>query len=948
MKKLMSGKEYKTKIGKLLGEKVGKGVNEFYFYKILSPENVLSALESYKEGGLLQSMYHSVRVAKQKASHLAVQMKNPFKKFLDDKENAWEGDSEKGGKNGRKYSYRDKLNVCKINVNGAELTLGEAIYLLMLTKRSEAHAGLMENGYIVFDENNQKRLKVKLEDIDRARDLIYNQLDKTDLKFLQMAEEFFNKTSSKIKHDADMKIFGYSNIIDGYYVPMIRDRYSRMQGVTDARQGISSIVTVYNKSFNQNLVANAKALEGKNIMSIINDHADGLAEYSEMYLPLKAFDRVYNKAVSTSDGEARSIREVLNNDIWNGTESYFKDLFADIQGQRKKDDNVVDSIVGKLRSSAVNSVLGANIKVVATQTTSLGAATQVIEPKYITKASAVILKRDVSELRERAYKYSDIIEPRAFDMGAIKAQGNIDKVTKIGEKSGFLIGWMDERVCLSIFHAAELKVQEQTGDAIGTEENAIRAAKIADETIYTTQAMSDATERSALQRSGSEIAKLFSMFTSDTVKNLSHLWGNLMKYQAHKARADAGDAKYQAMLKQDAADLGRSVRSLAITGIMMGLITQAFKYLYAKEEEEPEDKVKDFFIDIASSTLNVFPIVSDIVDKVFFDYDISMNVLDVANDTLESVGNGFDLIGKGMSGEYVSTQKAAGTTIDVIMSGAQLFGIPVKPVERTITGLMRRFVPSMVYGYDSMFTNPSYTADLKKAVENGDDNLAEYVLDQLYKNEVNGTYTSAELEEVARLYELTDEEGKHYNVLPQKIGTEINGVKLNAAQRKKFMSIYSGASNEVTKLIGSAYYSSLTDEQRAKAIKNIYSMYYDRAAAEVVGKEWSNAVAYSYLTDNYTALFAAQAYKSGLAEQKDASGKKITVGEQFVEYAKNMGLSESDYVVITYANGVRGKSNRADILTYINSLSLAPEIKAQIAKRLGFEFKDGVVREKEE
>ena len=339
---------------------------------------------------------------------------------------------------------------------------------------------------------------------------------------------------------------------------------------------------------------------------------------------------------------------------------------------------------------------------------------------------------------------------------------------------------------------------------------------------------------------------------------------------------------------------------------------------------------------------------SDIVDKVFFDYDISMNVLDVANDTLESVGNGFDLIGKGMSGEYVSTQKAAGTTIDVIMSGAQLFGIPAKPVERTITGLMRRFVPSMVYGYDSMFTNPSYTADLKKAVENGDDNLAEYVLDQLYKNEVNGTYTSAELEEVARLYELTDEEGKHYNVLPQKVGSEVNGVKLKAAQRKKFMSIYSGASDEVTKRIGSTYYSSLTDEQRAKAIKNIYSMYYDRAAAEVVGKEWSNAVAYSYLTDNYTALFAAQAYKSGLAEQKDASGKKITVGEQFVEYAKNMGLSESDYVVITYANGVRGKSNRAALIAYINSLSLAPEIKAQIAERLGFEIKDGVVREKEE
>ena len=945
---ITKGKEYKTKIGEIFGKKVGKGVNEIYFYKILSPENVLGALESYRNGGLLQSMYHSIRVARQKAGHLAVQMKKPFEEFLDDKENAWEGNEEQGGKNGKKYSYRDKLNLRKVNVNGAELTLGEAIYLLMLTKREEAHAGLRENGYIVYDENNQKRLKVKLEDIGAARDLIYNQLDKTDLKFLEMAEEFFNKTSSRVKHDADMNIFGYSNIIDGYYVPMIRDRYSRMSGVTDARQGVMSIVTVYNKSFNQNIVANAKALEGKNIMSIINDHADGLAEYSEMYLPLKAFDRVYNRAVAASDGEVRSIREVLNNEVWNGTEQYLKDLFKDVQGQRERRDNVVDTVVGKLRSGWVNSVLGANVKVVVTQTTSLGAATQIIEPRFITQASATIAKKDISELRERAYKYSDIIEARSFDMGALKAQGNIEKVSKIGEKSGFLIGWMDERVCLSIFHAAELKVQEQTGHAIGTEENAKRAAKIADETLYTTQAMSDATERSALQRSTSEIAKLFSMFTSDTVKNLSHTWGNLMKYQAHKARADAGDAKYAEMLKQDKAELGRSVRTLAITGLMMGLITQAFKYLYAKEEEEPEDKAKDLAIDVVSSTLNIFPIVSDIVDKLFFDYDISMNVLDVVNDTIETLGKGGRLAGKALSGEFVSTNDVTGATLGIIMSGAQLFGIPVKPVERTVTGLMRRFVPSAIYGYDAMFSNPSYTADIKKAVESGDEALAEHILSTLYKNELAGVYTSDELEEIVRLYSLTDEEGKHYNVLPQKIGTEINGVKLTAAQRKKFNAIYSQASGKVNEFIDSPYYRTLSDEQKAKGIKNIYSLYYDRAAAEVTGKEWSSAVAYSYLTDNYSALFAVQAYKSGLSVQVDNRGKKITVKTQMLEYMDSLKLSESDHLVVAYANGVRGKETKAAFLQYLNALSLSEDVKRQIAERLGFEYKDGRVVEKAE
>jgi hypothetical protein len=416
-----------------------------------------------------------------------------------------------------------------------------------------------------------------------------------------------------------------------------------------------------------------------------------------------------------------------------------------------------------------------------------------------------------------------------------------------------------------------------------------------------------------------------------------------MKYIAHSQRVKAGDTSYQAALETDKKEIGRSMRTLAITGVMLGLITQAFKYLFAKEEEKPEDKVKDFAIDIASSTLNILPIVSDMVDKFVFNYDMSMNVLDVLNDSIESLSKGFKTMGKQMSGEYVSTGEAVGVAVDVIKSGASMIGFPIAPAGRTITGLMRRFVPSAIYGYDAMFSNPSYTADLKDAVENGDEALAEHILSQLYKNEVNGTYTSAELEEVARLYK-----AGNTSVIPQKIGAEINGVKLTAAQRKQFTKIYSKASGEVNKLISGSYYSSLNDEQRAKAIKNIYAMFYNRAADEITGKEMTTATAYSYLTSNYAALFASQAYKSGLDEQKDASGNKITVKDQFVDYAANLGLSAEDLLVISYANGVRDKATRAAFLQYLNSLSLTAEIKTQIAERLGFELKDGVIVEKTE
>jgi hypothetical protein len=494
-----------------------------------------------------------------------------------------------------------------------------------------------------------------------------------------------------------------------------------------------------------------------------------------------------------------------------------------------------------------------------------------------------------------------------------------------------------------VFHAAELKVAETKGFAVGTEENAVEAAKIADEVLYKTQAMTAKSERSALQRSPNEVAKTLAMFTSDSVKNLSHFMSNTMKYFAHKQRAKAGDATYAAELAKDGKEIGRSATTLVMIGIMLALISQLFKYLYAKEEDTPEEKVKDLALDVVSSTLNILPVVSDIADKFVFGYDLSLNVFDIANDTIEDTAAIFTTVGRSLGGEYVPAQEIGGKVVNLVKTFGTAMGVPISPVERTVSGVLRRFAPSTVYGYDAMLYSPAYTADLKAAVESGNENLAEHILRTLYKNEVAGVYTTEELEEVARLYE-----AGYTSVLPQRIGETVNDVKLTKAQRKQFNSIYSQASRKVDELIGSSEFAYLNDEQRAKAIRNIYGMYYSKAAAEVTGKEWSNALAYSYLTDDYTSLFTAQAYKSGLSAQTDAEGKEISVGEQFKAWTQNLGLSQDDLAVITYANGVRGKDARAELLRVINSKGLSDDVLQKIADRLGFAYSDGVVSEKTE
>jgi hypothetical protein len=437
------------------------------------------------------------------------------------------------------------------------------------------------------------------------------------------------------------------------------------------------------------------------------------------------------------------------------------------------------------------------------------------------------------------------------------------------------------------------------------------------------------------------------MFTSDTVKNLSHTWSSVMRYIAHSQRAKT-DTAYKQGLGKDARKIGRSAATMAMTGVMLGLITQAFKYLYAKEEEEPEDKVEDFATDIVSSTLNVFPIFSDIADKFIFGYDMSLNVFDIANDTIEDTKAIFDMTGKAMSGRFVSDDEIGKTVINAVKTYGALLGAPLAPVERTVTGLLRRFAPQTVYDYDAMFKNTSYTKDLKKAVESGDEELAEHILTSLYKNEATGVYASEELEEIVRLYGLVDEEGKHPDVLPQRIGTEIDGVTLSAAQRRQFEAIYGDASDAVVSLIGSDIYQDMTDEERIKAIKNTYKLYYNRAKSATLGTQIGKVEVYSSLLGDKSELYVlAQAKRVYMKEYKNRRGKKVTIKDQVEDMLDDMKLSKSERLIISYALGYTSQENTAALLKLLNSLRLADDEKLKLASSLGFAVEKGKFVEKQ-
>lgn len=918
---------------------VARKINEDFFYSVLTPEAVIEGLEGYAAKGILKTFFRSVRDATQLAEKQYFELVMPFTDFFESKENSWQ--------DGKKtYKYDEKLENKKIDLFGNEITLGEAIYTYGLTKREHAQAGLAGEGIKIYDKDGRIKKHIREIDAERAREWLYNQFDETDKKFVEIVENFFNKTSTEIKERSDLEYLGYTNTIEGYYIPILRDRLSRDARTTDKRSTIFDTITVYNERFNKNTVKNSKPCEVTNITSVISMHAKGLADYANLYMPLKSFDRLYNSPVVLADGRNTTIREILN-DVWPDSKNYLSDLFGDIQGISRKTGNfdTINELAQKLTDKWVPSVLSANVSVVLTQTTSYVAAFQDIEMRYLTRALGIV-GRNWSELAERADKYSKITLARNSDQGAMRAQTNVEKVGKIGKILGVPTEWTDRQIVLLIYHACELKAEAEGAGQIGSEANAKRAAELCDQTIYDTQSMTSRAERSAWQRSPNLFARAITQFTSDSMKQLSHLYTNIMKYFAHSKRAkmNPNDTTYKAMLGKDRKAILRSATTVAATSAAMAGVAWAIRMLFNTVADEPEEEWSTVGWDFVGNVIGIIPLVSDIYDLFKDGYDITPTSMEIVNDTVTYFRDAIDVLGAATRGEYLSSEDIIKPTRNTIHSLATFAGAPIKPIEKTVVGLVRRVSPSSTYWWDSMFSPSSYTKDLQNALNKGDEKMASAVLETLWKNDINSAYVEEELLEIMRLYQIVDENGEYRDeVLPNRI-PDIKSAK----QRAQFEEIYGKASGAVIQLINSLEYQNLTDEERIVAISNTYKLWYDTAKSTVLNEEITNGQAYAKLLQDTSNLFIAQSKKKFMTPYKTLRGKEVTVKEQLSKYLDEMEINDTERLIIMYALGYRSKENKTKLLAYINSLNMSKNDLTQIANRLGFQVVDGKMKEVEE
>lgn len=836
-----------------------------------------------------------------------------------------------------------------------------AISLYMTSKRDHAQAGLALNGFKFEDPDGkmvrpagailrnvddpkkvtQEQIREAMSDLQKR---IREQLSAEDLEYIKILEKAYGYDLRNLKVERDMERQGFTNATLGYYYPIRRADIAKSVDVS----AFSELDRVSNASFNKSIVQGARGkLFIEDADTLFHRHATAVTRYYALSPAIDNFNILFNMDVSGNPNNSVSVATESENQ-WKGAKEYFRDLIGDIQG-KPKSAGEFDKGLSALRSHVAMSQLGANPKTWVTQLSSLFASTSILDPTSIING----LRYGGSDVD----KYCSLAELRNYEGAAVKAQGVLDRVGRVGEVLMKPIGGMDRLVVKALWGACQVQVSKDQSLKIGTEENKVAAGKMLEKVLFETQQNSLATERSAAMRSGSELVRALTMFSADGMKVTARFLDGLGEVSTLKKRIEvAKDGEKEAIQEQlkTAQKATRRALTAMLSSAAFGVaVAELFRALYNKEREEDESAAVDITLDFIGNLLGGLPGLRDAYTYMVDGYEMDNYAISAVNDLLSSVKSSFTLTWDIIRGEK-DVSEVPGKIRSLAYTAGQFTGIPVRNIYNTLTGLTRRISPNAGYQIDRFFTNKNERNDLKKAIEAGDTRRVALLTGIIHGKDATGEIGDAGMSELNRMALAG------YSILPRTISDKItvNGeeVELDKGQVEALEDGYADAwSGAVASLLESSVYRAMTDEQKQKAIRKAHDIAYESALSDIgIDRGERSVTLASVLGTSLTAAYYAAI--SGIESDVDASGETVEGSRRakIVSAIGSLGVSREQKLMLICAAGyslrdgdLRGMNTRAEKLLLIRYILKMPgksaAQKAAIAEMCGFEVKGGRV-----
>ena len=836
-----------------------------------------------------------------------------------------------------------------VTYNGTEIPLGIGMSLYCTLKRAQAQRGLMLDGIeynvkkkgqkdktvtvdgLIAEEIEDGSGKLMPEILTKAADAqkeLYNQFTEEQRKYIDIVERALNEDCKNAKQETDKKRFGISNVIKGFYWPIKRANTASSVDVSMFEE----MDRVSTAGFNKDTVKGARGtLRIESIDKVVDRHIRAVSMYANLATVIDSYNVLYNLDVSGNPNKPVSVKTVSKALGWAAGNKYVQKLLSDIQGVPAGSDNFILKQVEKLRGSWAKYQLGLNPKVIVTQTSSFVAASNILDPDCIARGFTVDAK-DV-------FEYSKLAKHRNYENVAAEAQGLIEKTKDLSDALMKPIGMMDGFVVKKLFGACQLQVQKGNGLALGTVENKTAAGKLLDKVIFETQQNAFATERSAAMRSGEPISKTLTMFTADSMKLIGRVIdgvGETWNVRA-KLNAETDPAKREALQKRYKTAQKKAVRSIAVLvsqAIFMALVAQGFRTLYAKDDEDDNIPL-NISVDAFGNLIGGLPLVKDIYASFAQGYELDIYAYSAFNGMIDSAKNVFTLAGDFASGE-MDDKKLAQAIKKILFSAGEFTGIPTRNVYNFFYGLTKRFAPSAAYRFNDIFYDQSYRADLKSAIEKGDEDMISAIAEMALNDAVGNIGDEKTVNVMTSL--LKD----GYDVMPRGIGDKatVNKVtyELTPKQKAVLKSVYLEANDEVKRLVRSGLLSKVSNEAKAKAINYIYDTYYKEGLAEALGIDIDNKMLLFSEAFDMSDLAIIVAHCRTIIGDLDENGNTISGSKKakVTAYVESLRLTAAQKYMIMGYLGYKNKKGEATVRKYIQSLSLTKEQKEELFEESGY------------
>jgi hypothetical protein len=391
----------------------------------------------------------------------------------------------------------------------------------------------------------------------------------------------------------------------------------------------------------------------KDIFEVITRQRDIASKYAAYAPMVRDFNLVFRSpklknTLQMEYGVEKNGKSVVEN--------YVDDLLRDLQGNKPQSDSGVEAAVRKIRTNVAGALLAFRLTTPLMQMASYPRALAHISPQNLAKA--VRMNGGFEEamkwnMRAYARRYTGIDREIADNRNKRLIRAGMAGIQK-----------MDELVTGRLWNATKLQTAQETG--LRGDELLTETSKRFDD-VLDTQGGYTMADLSMTSRTQSELAKMFTIFSSDKFAMLNELKRGMI------IREHTGDWK----------PLARASAGMVLSAAMAAGVATAIGGAVSGKDKDYEE---EFLKNLAGS----LPLFDQLV-SMFQGFNPSSAGIEALGDAANAAGRIASLARKQAIGETVTAEQYAKALQAVVNSASLAAGVPVKNITDNL-GFAKRIV----------------------------------------------------------------------------------------------------------------------------------------------------------------------------------------------------------------------------------------------------------------